>query len=394
MRHSAPVACLVLSLAGTAAAQYGTDFEAFTASALGTPCAGQDGFYVPAVAGSIDGNLHTYAGNTLGIPANTNGGANFWAGVSAGGTAFARSQRAFTLPTGRIHVAFDVCCNYIGAAVTPTNNIGSFSFQPSTGSIYVNVLAAFPAGTVFPPTTWDANVVAGTVTPPTTATTILGDPAFQGLALGVWHRWAFTIDLATGFHVDFRITNGVTGITTVHVPAVPLLLPLSSVGAPLPTDFRFFAGGTTAGNVFAIDNFEITYGADYTSFGAGCPGALGVPTLTATSMPQLGGTLNVDIGNLPANVAIMITGFSNTLLGGAVPLPFPLASVGFPGCDLLVDPLVTATLVGAGGVATWSLPIPSTGTLLAASLFNQAASLDPAPAFLSFSAGAEARIGY
>lgn len=392
MHRFAPAISL-LSLVGCLTAQYQTDFETFTSSAAGTPCAGQDGFYVPAVAGSIDGALYTYAGNPHGVPQNPLGGANFWAGASQGGTALARSQRAFTLPAGRVYIEFDVCCNYTGT-VTPVNNIGSFSFQPSTGSIYVNLVAAWPVGVVFPPTTWDANVISGTATPPTTATTVLGDPAFQNLAVGVWHRWGCTIDLATGVHVDFRITNGVTGITTVHVPAAPLLLPLSSIGAPLPTDFRFFGGGGL-GNVFAIDNFTITYGAEYTTFGAGCPGALGVPTLAASpgSVPGLGTTLSVDLGNLPVGIGIMITGLSNTLAGGSLPLPLSLASVGWPGCDLLVDPLVTSTLVGTGTSATWTLAIPNQASLVGFELFNQGASLDTGPAGLAFSNGGRARVG-
>jgi hypothetical protein len=57
-----------------------------------------------------------------------------------------------------------VCCNYLGTVV-PTNNIGSFSFQPSTNAIYVNLLAAYPVGVLSPPTTWDANVVSRGATP-------------------------------------------------------------------------------------------------------------------------------------------------------------------------------------------------------------------------------------
>ncbi len=391
MRSSAPMLCL-LSLVGSVAAQgYTTNFETFVATPAGTPCAGQDGFYVPAVAGSIDGAIYTYAGNTIGVTPNAVGGANFYAGVSAGGTAFARAQRAITFPAGRIHIAFDVQCNFLGAVV-PVNNIGSFSFQPSTASTYVNLLAAWPVGVVFPPTTWNANVVAGTATPPTTATTVLPDPAFQGLALGVWHRWGVTVDLAAGVHVDFRITNGVTGITTVYTPAVPLLLPSVLVPGP-PTDFRLFAGGTTAGNLFAVDNLTITYGANYTTFGAGCPGALGVPTLTGGSLPVLGTTLAVNLGNLPVSVGLMITGLSNTLYLGVIPLPLPLAGFGFPGCDLLVDPIVTDLVAGAGNTATWLFAVPWVPALAGIELFNQGASLDPGPAFLAFSNGGRAVLG-
>ena len=397
MPRSARVFSLLAVLApltSLAAQGYTTDWETFTASAAGTPCSGQDGFYIPAVTGSIDGNIHTYAGNTLGVPANPNGGLNFWGGQSAGGTAFARSQRALTLPGTKIRVDYDVCCNYLGTVV-PTNNIGSFSFQPSTNAIYVNLLAAYPVGVLLPPTTWDANVVTRG-TPPGTVTTVLPDPAFQNLAMNVWHHWSVTIDLIAGTHDSFSITNGVTSVTTTYVPATPLLLPIApAVPAPLPTDFRFFGGGG-AGNVFAVDNVRITYAAAYTTFGTGCPGALGTPTLAAApgSFPTLGGALNVQLGNLPFGVGLMITGLSNTLFGGAIPLPFPLAGLGYPGCDLLVDPLLIDTVVGPGTSATWTFPIPLHPAFAGFTFHNQGASLQAGTPMLAFSNGGTAVLGF
>jgi hypothetical protein len=385
---------LLAPLASLTAQGYSTDWETFLAAPAGTPCAGQDGFYIPAVAGSIDGNIHSYAGNTLGVPVNPNGGANFWGGLSAGGTAFARSQRAVTMPGTRVRIEYDVCCNYLGTAL-PTNNIGSFSFQPSTNAIYVNTLAAYPATVVFPPTTWDANVVTRGVVPGT-VTTVLPDPAFQGLAMNVWHHWAMTIDLIAGTHESFSITNGVTAVTTTYVPAVPLLLPIApALGAPLPTDFRFFAGGTTAGNVFAIDNVRITYAATYTTFGTGCPGALGTPTLAAApgSLPELGTTLSVNVGNLPFGVGLMITGLSNTLFGGAIPLPFPLAGLGYPGCNLLVDPLLIDTIIGPVPSATWNFPIPLNMAFSGFTFYNRGASLEAGTPMLAFSNGGTAVLG-
>ena len=130
---------------------YDTGFEGFYCSPSGWPLAGQDGFSVPAVAGSIDSNCYTYWGNILGVPQNPNGGSSFVAGRSLGGTSFARSQRAIPAPSGRgLRVDFDVCCTYLGS-VAPTNNIGSLSFQPATARA-ANLLARWPTGTVFPPT--------------------------------------------------------------------------------------------------------------------------------------------------------------------------------------------------------------------------------------------------
>jgi hypothetical protein len=383
-----------LVFAGAATGQgYSTDFEALTASAAGTIITGQDGFYVP-VAGSLDGNVVTYTGNTLGVPANANGGANFYAGVSQLTNIYARAQRAVTLPAnGRVYVEFDVLCNYMSTG-TPPNNIGSFSFQPSGGTTYLNLLSRWPTGATAPPPTWNADVIVGSATPGTTVTTVLPDPAFQGLATNVWHRWGCTIDLATATHVDFRITNGVTNVTTIYVPATPLPLPtVATVTGPI-TDFRLFTGGSN--NLFAIDNLIIGQGAYFTEFGTGCAGSLGVPTLAAQSgsLPAIGTTFTMALGNLPNSAAIVTTGFSDTLAFGSLPLPYNLTSSGFPGCTLLSDPLVGQFVVGTGNVATWVLTIPATKAVVGVTFFHQALSLDNGTPAAAFSNGGRTIVGF
>ena len=198
-----------------------------------------------------------------------------------------------------------------------------------------------------------------------------------------------------GVYVDFSIRDATTFLTTYFVPPTPWALPGQGLGAGA-TDFRLFAGGTNMGNVFAVDNVLIAFGASYTTFGAGCPGALDIPTLAAApgSKPILGTVLQVDLGNLPFGVGLMITGLSNTLFGGAIPLPFPLAGLGFPGCDLLVDTLVIDTVVGPGTSGTWSFPIPYNPAFAGFTLYNQGASLESGPALLAFSNGGTAVLGY
>src|SRR5690606_22711378 len=147
----------------------------------------------------------------------------------------------------------------------------------------------------------------------------------------------------------------------------PIALP--GVGLPMPTEFRFFSGG--AENVFAIDNCVIGEAAEYTTFGTGCPGALGVPVLAAAPGVRavLGGTMVVDLDNLPVGVGVMISGMSNTLFGGGAPLPLPLGGLGFPGCDLLVDAVIVNTISGPGTMASWSFQIPATPILAGVELF-------------------------
>src|SRR5262245_45119270 len=356
MRLSTSALCLFSSLAAltplTAQIGYSTGFETFLSSSSGTPCAGQDGFYIPPIASTADGAIYDYPTNTIGVPINPNGGLNFYAGIGPTVGGVCRSQRNVTPPTNaRCVVQFDVCCNYVGTATTLPNNLGGVSLQPSAvitpqfpvAAVYMNLLARWtPTATVPPATTWDADTAFGPT--PASVITTLPDPNFQGLAVNVWHTWGVTIDLRTQEYINWRITNGLTGITTIYTPPSPVPLP-NQGSLQMPTDFRFFSG--SLGNLFAVDNFTVTYGASYETFGTGCPGALGVPALAATpgSVPTLGLTLSVDVSNLPLGIGLMITGLSNTLLGGAVPLPMPLAAFGFPGCDLLVDPLLMTTVV-------------------------------------------------
>ena len=102
--------------------------------------------------------------------------------------------------------------------------------------------------------------------------------------------------------------------------------------------------------------------------------------------------LSVNLGNLPFGVGLMITGLSNTLFGGAIPLPFPLGGLGYPGCDLLVDPLLIDTVVGPGTSASWNFPIPYNPVFAGFTFYNQGASLQGTP-LLAFSNGGTAVLG-
>jgi len=116
--------------------------------------------------------------------------------------------------------------------------------------------------------------------------------------------------------------------------------------------------------------------AGYGFFGAGCAGTLGMPHLIATSRPQLGGALAVNLDNLPISAAIMMTGFSNTTSTfGALPLD--LASYGAPGCRGRVSTDALLFVFGGGNAASWGFSIPNDPGLLAVMMFNQALVLDP-----------------
>jgi hypothetical protein len=147
---------------------------------------------------------------------------------------------------------------------------------------------------------------------------------------------------------------------------------------------------------FPNDTWTLAVAGAEDTFGAGCPGSLGVPTLQTSSgaTPEPGGVLSLDVVNLPMSVAMMAAGFSRTI-AGSQPLPLSLAPFGMPGCNLLVSPDATGLLVGSGHSAHWSLPLPSTPGLLGIELYLQAFAWDPAAnaAGITVSNGARCRVG-
>ncbi|MBK8100666.1 MAG: hypothetical protein IPK26_26560 [Planctomycetes bacterium] len=372
-------ATVIPCLIGIANAQIGfqTGFESpgFSGSPTGTPCAGQGAFFVPPVAGSIDAAIYTYAGNPLGVPANPAGGNTFFGAQSGGTNLFARAQRPIPLPAGAtVVIDFDVCAAFTGS-VTPTNNLGSFSFQPSTTNLSVNLLARWPTGVSFPPSTWNADFVLG----PTAAgvQSTIPDPNFQNLPLNIWHRWGCTVDLASGQYVEFRLTNGATNVTTVFTPA-PGSMPLPNQGQAMPTDFRLFAGGTAAGNVFAVDNLSVlapgTLGGVH-ELGTGGIGSNGNPTRLQSGSPVLGTTVPVSVTSAPPNsLAFVLLSFGNQGLLQGTPLP-PLVA-GRIHVDLGLAATHGPVVTDPTGNAQLSFAVPNLPPLLGAPMPLQGAVLD------------------
>lgn len=127
------------------------------------------------------------------------------------------------------------------------------------------------------------------------------------------------------------------------------------------------------------DTFTLGAASSQATFGAGCAGTLGAPALSiaAVSQPEPGGTVLLDLTGLPQGLGVVAMGFSATTFGGQA-LPLPLGGYGMPGCDLLVAPEAAVVLVGTGGSATWSLPLPAAAALLRVSFWNQGFAFDPA----------------
>ncbi len=256
--------------AGTASAQYTSDFEAplYNASATGitlngtpSPTPGQDGWYQPVATLSKDYLCYTYAGNDLGFPQNPNGGAQFAAGRNPGVSDNTRTQRNFAWVDGTKYIVeWDIAFNYNG--ITPaTDNLGSFSLQPSATARFWQTLYRFEAVATPTEVRADYNVY--------NAANVLQqfqnlNPAWRNLKMNNWYRQRTVFDFTTNSIIEIGIQDITGGGSMVVIPAVdPVFGTWHLFGGAtpttqgMPTDLRFFSGGTTAGNTVAWDNLSV-----------------------------------------------------------------------------------------------------------------------------------------
>ena len=138
----------------------------------------------------------------------------------------------------------------------------------------------------------------------------------------------------------------------------------------------------------------------FSTFGSGCAGSNGTPTLSATSLPVLGQAFAMQIMNLPtiATVVIPVVGFSTTLnnsVRGTFPLPFDLGVFGMPGCWQLVSDDFPFFMLALAGQLNWSINIPPNAGLVGVTFNVQAAVFDSTanPFGLTVTNGGTAQIG-
>lgn len=149
------------------------------------------------------------------------------------------------------------------------------------------------------------------------------------------------------------------------------------------TTLRFdsASGGNSAGGAH-IDHvrvFRAAATASFRSFGSGCPGSAGTPSLSAFggSRPLLGQQFDAELLNLSgslADAAFLLIG-----LESANP-PTPLDAIGMEGCNLLIVPVDAWPLLKTGSTARWRPTIPNDLGLLGASIFVQEFGFDRNPA--------------
>lgn len=182
--------------------------------------------------------------------------------------------------------------------------------------------------------------------------------------VGPYPRYVTQTALTTWGNGDVSLTAGAAS--------------LSTSGAFTGTNLN--SPRSWAGTLYYGTN-NVTNLAGYGWFGPGCNGTLGRTHVTNTTQPTLGGTLTTNLDNLQFGIAVMVIGLSNTLSGGAIPLPLDLGLLGAPGCPLRVSLDVTDAVIGAGSTASWSFNIPNQLNLMGFKLYNQAATLDSINAF-------------
>lgn len=261
---------------GPPAAAFTSGFEpneappAYVGSSGGVPLTGQDAFYLPS---GTDFNVFSYSGNALGLPPNPNGGEQFIAGTGPGSGVYARAERSVDLSTSdQWTVSFDIAPTYVGdPAVDPLNNLGSVSLQPSGASASAIAVARWTD----PGTTWQADYLWYDADG-TSRTELVGDPSFQGLSLDHWYNWSTTFDLASNQIIEVALTDLTSGTTVTYNPVDRYLQGGAAGGFPIPTAFRFFAGGGVAGNTVAFDNIDIRSIPEPSTFGLAALGLLGL----------------------------------------------------------------------------------------------------------------------
>jgi V8-like Glu-specific endopeptidase len=128
--------------------------------------------------------------------------------------------------------------------------------------------------------------------------------------------------------------------------------------------------------------------------GGGTPGA--VPTIAGAGTPETGSAYESTLSRARPNaVGALLTGFTNQSWGGN-PLPFSLAGLGAPGCDLLVAPEIADTVaVDGNGEGRRSIQVPRNPALVGARLYHQWAVIDAGAnqLGLAVSGGLEVRVG-
>jgi hypothetical protein len=237
-----------------------TGFESptYTGSAAGTMLNGQDGWYNP-VAGSVEPNVFTYAGNAPGFAVNPNGGAQFASGTAATVNGVGTNSRGqhdvdFSV-SDQWTLAYDFAAIYTGQPPS-AQNLGSFSTQnPATAAVQYIALNTW-VDVNDPSAGWNAqyNVfdAAGAALNNQSAGT-----AWDGLSVNHWYRQSTKLNFVTNLITEVSITDLTTNTTTTINPNGWYLTGGASPTLPRPTAVRIFSGFGADGNTMGWDNLNV-----------------------------------------------------------------------------------------------------------------------------------------
>jgi hypothetical protein len=163
--------------------------------------------------------------------------------------------------------------------------------------------------------------------------------------------------------------------------------PELAVGAP-----TYAQNGLIVGRV-SVHSFDIP--ATTSTFGQGCPGSNGVPSLYFSGTPNAGESFDILCGNLRQNAfGYLLFGLSNYVTGN-VPLPVSLSPYGLPGCTLYVsvdapEPFATTNST----LLTRSMTMPNVPALATFEFYVQVCHLDTgANGSVVFSNAGSIRVG-
>ena len=165
--------------------------------------------------------------------------------------------------------------------------------------------------------------------------------------------------------------------------ATSYLHPLAPLPALLPGESIV---GVAAASNMGVARIGPT--ASYVTFANGCAGTNSASRLVPRDTPRIARTLEVQVLDLPQNMAVMVFGWN--AIG-----PISLAALGMPGCSQMVSLDASVLLSGTNGSAQMSFAVPNSMQLVGVSFANQALVLDLAanPAGLVVSDAAMAVVG-
>lgn len=117
---------------------------------------------------------------------------------------------------------------------------------------------------------------------------------------------------------------------------------------------------------------------EYTTFGRGCRGSAGQPTLSATGRPDVGGRVTLRVDNLrPGQPGTLFFGVSDTSWLGGRKLPEKLDWIGMTGCTQYASTEGAVALATGTGRVVFAFDVPKSPVLVGGVVFQQYAAADP-----------------